>query len=159
MPSHRMLHPPLKSRPTGSLAAANSGEGRHHRSRPILSRRLPEKDTTNARAKVHCPSDGEHLNIKGSFLKPSGVVGDENECAEMDLAALSQSSAGNHDDDDRRNLQLHQQVAKTPAPRWAPTVVVLRLTVERGVGMERQDLNYGEGVHTRFTSSGPSQWK
>ena len=30
-----------------------------------------------------------------------------------------------------------------------PSVVVLRLTVERGVGMERQDLSYGEGVNTR----------
>ena len=38
-------------------------------------------------------------------------------------------------------------------------VVVLRLTVERGVGMERQNLSYGEGVHTRFTSSGPSRRK
>ena len=41
----------------------------------------------------------------------------------------------------------------------AAGVVVLRLTVERGVGMERQDLSYGEGVHTGFTSSGLSQWK
>ena len=41
----------------------------------------------------------------------------------------------------------------------ASTVVVLRLTVERWVGMERQDLSYDEGVHTRFTSSGPSQRK
>ena len=38
-------------------------------------------------------------------------------------------------------------------------VVVLRLIIEMGVGMERQDLSYGEGVHTRFTSSGPSRWK
>ena len=38
-------------------------------------------------------------------------------------------------------------------------VVVLRLTVERRVGMERQDLSYGEDVHKRFTSSGPSRRK
>ena len=38
-------------------------------------------------------------------------------------------------------------------------VVVLRLTVERGVGMERQGISYGEGVHTGFTSSGPSRRK
>ena len=86
----------------------------------------------NARVKVHRPLDGERHNVKGSFLKPTGVVGDENERAETDLAALSQSAAGNHDDDDWKNLQLHQQVAKTPAPWWAPTVVVLSLTVERG---------------------------
>ena len=29
-------------------------------------------------------------------------------------------------------------------------VVVLSLTVERGVGMERKDLSYGKDVHTRF---------
>ena len=38
-------------------------------------------------------------------------------------------------------------------------VMVLRLIVERGVGMERQDPSYGEDVHTRFTSSGPSRRK
>ena len=58
--------------------------------------------------KVRRPSDGERLDVKGSFLKPSGVVSDENKRAETDLAALSQSSAGNHDDGDRKNLQLHQ---------------------------------------------------
>ena len=124
-----------------------------------MNRRLPKKNTMNARAEVHRPSDGEHLGVQGSFLVPRRVVSDENERAETDLAALSQSAAGNHDDDDRKNLQLHQQVAKTPSPRWAPTIVVLRLTVERGVGMERQDLSYGEGVHTGFTSSGPSRRK
>ena len=100
----------------------------------------------NARSEVRCPSDGECHNVQGIFLKPRGVIGDKNERAETDLAALSQSAAGNHDDDDRKNLQLHQQVAKTPAPRWAQTIVVLRLIVERGVGMERQDLSYGEGA-------------
>ena len=49
--------------------------------------------------------------------------------AETDLTALGQSSAGNHDDSDRKRSQLLQQIAKTPAPRWAPTVVVLSLTV------------------------------
>ena len=138
---------------------ANNGEGRHHRSRPILSRWLPEKDAANARAKVRRPSDGERLNVQGSFLNPRGVICNENECTETDLAAHGKSIAGNHDDRDRKKLQLHQQVAKTPGPRWAPSVVVLRLTVERGVVMEMQDLSYGEGVHTRFTSSGPSRRK
>ena len=68
------------------------------------------------------PSDGECLDVKGSFLKPGGVVGDENERAEMDLAALNHLAAGNHDDDRKTNLQLHQQVAKTPAPQLAPPV-------------------------------------
>ena len=103
-----MLHPPLKSRPTRSLAAANSGEGRCHRSRLILGQRLSKKNATNAHAKVRRPSDGERRDVKESFLKPGGVVGEENEHAETDLAALSQSAAGNHDDGDRKNLQLHQ---------------------------------------------------
>ena len=127
---------------------ANSGERRHHGSRPILGRRLPEKDAADARAKVRRPADGECVDVEWSLLKPSGVIGDKHERAETDLAALNQSTAGNHDDD-RKYLQLHQQVAKTPAPRWAPTVVVLSLTVEWGGGMERQDPSYGVVVHTR----------
>ena len=106
MTSHHTFHPPLKPRPTGSLVVANSGERRHHWSRPILGRRLPEKDATYARAKVRRPSDGECLDVKGSFLKPSGVVDDENERTEMDLAALSQSTTRNHDDGDRTNCNF-----------------------------------------------------
>ena len=90
-PSYRMLHPSLKPRPTGLLAAANSGEGRCHRSRLILGRQLPKKDATNAHAKVRRPSDRERLNIEQSFLKPCRVVGDENERDETDLAALTNS--------------------------------------------------------------------
>ena len=101
-----MLHLPLKPRPTGSFVTAHSGEWGHCRSRPILSRRLPEKDAVNARAKVRRASDGERLNVKGSFLKPRGVIGDKNERAETDLAALSQSTAGNHDDGNRKNRNL-----------------------------------------------------
>ena len=47
--------------------------------------------------------DGECLDVERGLLEPGGVVGDEGECAEMDLAALSQSSAGNHDDGNRKN--------------------------------------------------------
>ena len=72
-----------------------------------MSRRLPQKDAANARAKLRCPADGERLDVEWSLLNPGGVVGDENERAETDLAALSQLAAGNHDDD-RKNLQLHQ---------------------------------------------------
>ena len=94
-------------------------------------------------------ADGERVDVEWSLLKPSGVVGDERERAETDLAALNHLAAGNHDDDRKTNFQLHQQVAKTPAPRWAPTVVVLSLTVEWGVGMERQDPSYGVVVYAR----------
>ena len=70
VPSHHVFHPVLKPRSTGPLATANSGERRHCRSRLILSRRLPEKDAANARAKVRRPSNGERLDIERSFLKP-----------------------------------------------------------------------------------------
>lgn len=112
---YRVSHPSLEPRPTGTLAPANSGRRGHHRSRPILGRRLPEKDVTDARAKVHCPADGERIDVEWSFLEPSGVVGDENERAEMDLAAFNQSAGGNHDDENRKKSQLHQKFAKTPA--------------------------------------------
>lgn len=100
---HRMRHPPLEPGPTGTLAPTNSGERGHHRSRPILSRRLPKTNAADARTKVRCPADRERLDVEWSLLEPSGVVGDEHECVEMDLAALGQPSAGNHDDGDRKN--------------------------------------------------------
>ena len=62
---------------------------------------MPKKNATNARAEVSRSSDEERLSVQGSFLEPRGVVGDENERGEMDLVALSQSAAGNHDDGDR----------------------------------------------------------
>ena len=67
---------------------------------------MPQEDATDARTKVHCPADGERLDVEWSLLEPSGVVGDEHEHAEMDLAALSQTAAGNHDDGDRENCNL-----------------------------------------------------
>ena len=57
----------------------------------------------DARAKVRRPADGEHVDVEWSLLKPSGVVGDKHERAEMDLAALSQTSTWNHDEGDRKN--------------------------------------------------------
>ena len=75
-------------------------------------------------------TDRERLDVERSFLKPGGVVDDEDERAKTDLAALSQTSARNHDEKSRRKLQPHQKVTKTPATRWAPTVVVLSLTIK-----------------------------
>ena len=145
---HHVSHSPLEPRPTGTLVLVNSGGRGHHRSRPILGRWLPEKDAAEARAKVRHPMDGERIDVVWRFLKPSGAVRNENARAEMDLAALNQSAGGNHDDENREKSQLHQKVAKTPAPRWAPTVVVLSLIVEWGVSMERQGPSYGVVVHT-----------
>ena len=51
------------------------------------------EDIADACAKVHCPADGECVDVEWSLLKPSGVVGDKHERAETDLAALSQTSA------------------------------------------------------------------
>ena len=93
---------------------------------------MPEEDATGACAEVRRPANRERLDVQRGFLEPRRVVSDENERAETDLAALNHLAAGNHDDDRKTNFQLHQQVAKTPAPWWAPTIVVLSLTVERG---------------------------
>ena len=90
---------------------------------------MPQENAADARAKVCCPADREHVHVERSLLKPGGVVGDVRERAEMDLAALHQNSVKNHDDSGRKRSQLLQQNAKTLAPRWAPTVVVLSLTV------------------------------
>ena len=93
MASHRVPHPPLEPRPTGTLVPAGCRERRRHKSRPILGRWLPQEDVADARAKVRCPVDGERLDVEWSLLEPSRVVGDEHERAETDLAALGQSSA------------------------------------------------------------------
>ena len=57
----------------------------------------------DARAKVRRPAGGECVGVEWSLLKPSEVVGDKHERAEMDLAALNQTSAWNHDEGDRKN--------------------------------------------------------
>ena len=54
---------------------------------------MPQEEAADARAKVRCPTDGERLDVEWSLLEPSGVVGDEHERTETDLAALNQHSA------------------------------------------------------------------
>ena len=90
---------------------------------------MPQENAADARTKVRCPADRERVHVERSLLKLGGVVGDERERTEMDLAALHQNSVENHDDSGRKRSQLLQQNTKTPAPRWAPTVVVLSLTL------------------------------
>ena len=68
--------------------------------------RLPQEDTVDTCAKMHRSADWERVDVEWSLLKPSGVVGDERERAETDLAALSQTSAWNHDDGDRKNCNF-----------------------------------------------------
>ena len=72
----------------------------------MLGRRLPQQNAANTCVKVRCPADGERLDVEWSLLEPSGIVGDEHERAEMDLAALSQTSAWNHDEGDRKNCSF-----------------------------------------------------
>ena len=90
---------------------------------------MPQENAADARAKVRCPANRECVHVERSLLEPSRVVDDERERTETDLVALHQNSARNHDDLDRKRSQLLQQIAKTPAPRWEPTFVVLSLTV------------------------------
>ena len=73
---------------------------------------MPQENAADARAKVRCPADRECVDVERSLLKPSGVVGDERERAETDLAALHQNSAENHDDSGRKRSQLLQQTLK-----------------------------------------------
>ena len=63
---------------------------------------MPQEDAADARAKVRCPMDRECVHVERSLLKPGGVVGDERERVETDLAALHQNSAENHDDSGRK---------------------------------------------------------
>ena len=49
---------------------------------------MPRENAAEACAKVRCPADRECVHVERSLLKPGGVIGDERECAETDLAAL-----------------------------------------------------------------------
>ena len=69
---------------------------------------MPQEDAADAHAKVRRSADWERVDVEWSFLKPSRVVGDERERAETDLAALDQNSARNHDEGDRKKIQLLQ---------------------------------------------------
>ena len=53
-----------------------------------MGRWLPQEDATNARAEMRRTADGERVDVEWRLLKPGGVVGDERERAEADLAAL-----------------------------------------------------------------------
>ena len=112
MAGHCMPHPPLKLRPTGSLAPANNGKRGCCRSRLILSRWLPKKDATDACAEVCRPMDGERLDGEWSLVEPSGVVGDEDKRAKTEHAAFSQSSAGNHDDGNRKKRNFSNKLLR-----------------------------------------------
>ena len=81
-----------------------------------MGRRLPQEDTTDACAKVRLPADVERIDVKWSLLKPRGVVGDEHERTETDLAAFHQSSSRNHDQGDWKKSQILKLGAKTPSP-------------------------------------------
>ena len=74
--SHCVPHPPLKPQPTGTLTPAGSWEGGWHENRPILSRRLPQKDAADACPKVHSSADWEHIHVERSLLQPGRVVDD-----------------------------------------------------------------------------------
>ena len=61
---------------------------------------------------MRCPTDGERLDVKWSFVEPSGVVGDEDERAETDLTALNQFFARNHDDGNRKNRNFYNKLLR-----------------------------------------------
>ena len=56
--------------------------------------------------------DGERLDVEWSLVEPRGVVGNEDERAEMDLAAFSQFSAGNHHDGNRKNRNFSNKLIR-----------------------------------------------
>ena len=50
------------------------------------------------------PADWKGLDVEAGLLEPGGVIVNENECTETDLAAQSQTTVGNHVDEDRKKL-------------------------------------------------------
>ena len=131
----KMLQKPTK---TGSTAAAEERRRRMHGS--------------------VSPRGREPLDVERGLLELGGIIGDENERAETDLWPSANPPPETMMMEIKKTA-TSPEVAKTPAPRWGPTVVVLSLAVRVGVRMRRQDPSYGEVVHARFTSAGPSQRK
>ena len=71
-----------------------------------MGRRLPQEDAAGTRTEVRRPVDGKGLEVEGALLEPGGVVNYENERAETDLLAQSQTTARNHVDGNRKNYNL-----------------------------------------------------
>ena len=70
---------------------------------------MPQQDTVDTRPKMRRTADGERVDVEWSLLEPSGVVGDESEHTETDLAALDQNSARNHDEGNRNNCNFSKK--------------------------------------------------
>ena len=67
---------------------------------------MSQQNATDTCAKMRRTADGERINVEWSLLEPGGVVGDEGESAETDLAALDQNSAKNHGEGDRNKCNF-----------------------------------------------------
>ena len=70
---------------------------------------MPQEDAADTRAKVCRSADRERVDVEWCLLEPSGVVGDESKRTEMDLVALDQSSAKNHDEGKRTNCNFSKK--------------------------------------------------
>ena len=67
---------------------------------------MPQQNAADTCAKMRRTADGERINVEWSLLEPSGVVSDEGESAETDLAALDQNSTRNYDESNRNNCNF-----------------------------------------------------
>ena len=70
---------------------------------------MPQQNAADTCVKMRRTADGERINVEWSLLEPGGVVGDEGESTETNLAALDQSSARNHDEGDRTNYNFSKK--------------------------------------------------
>ena len=67
---------------------------------------MPQQNAADTCAKMRRTADRERINVEWSLLEPSGIVGDEGESTETDLAALDQNSTSNHDESDRKKCNF-----------------------------------------------------
>ena len=73
-----------------------------------------QKDTIGTHTGVRRPADGEGLDIKGSFLGPGRVVGDENKRTKTDLMVQRQTTAGNHVVGERKTQPHRKSLRRLP---------------------------------------------
>ena len=67
---------------------------------------MSQQNTADTRPKMRRTADEERVDVESSLLEPSGVIGNESERTETDLASLDQNSARNHDEGDQNNCNF-----------------------------------------------------
>ena len=151
---------PIAEASTDQSACAGGRQGgRTAQESTGMESMLPQQDAADTRPKVRRPADGERVDVEWCLLEPSRVVADESERTETDLAALDQSSTGNHDEGDRTNCNSSNKTLKH-LPKVGANCRGSKSDSRMGGRYgEARSLLWSSCTNKGFTSSGPSRRK